>query len=125
MHLHKLVCLFKACSPFSVLFFQIPSIPMTEEYKGAIGIITKNILKKSVEILGKKDSDPTPNPLVKLEEYVKKLSCKDPQLMVEPDDSFQVINCLKDLTSVLVELSLRSSKSEKHSIFTKGGSRIW
>ena len=33
--------------------------------------------------------------------------------MVKPDDSFQVINCLKDLTSVLVELSLRSSKSEK------------
>ena len=86
---------------------------MTEEYKGAIGIIAKNILKKSVEILGKKDSDPTPNPLVKLEECVKKLSRKDPQLMVEPDDSFQVINCLKDLTKVLVELSLRSSKNEK------------
>ena len=33
--------------------------------------------------------------------------------MVKPDDSFQVINCLKDLTSVLVELSLWSSKSEK------------
>lgn len=86
---------------------------MMEEYKGAIGIIAKNILKKLVEIVGKKNSDPTPNPLVELEECVKKLSRKDPQLMVEPNDSFQVISCSKDLTLVLVELSLRSSKSEK------------
>ena len=63
--------------------------------------------------MGKKDSDPMPNPLVKLGECVKKLSCKDPELMAKLDDSFQVINCLKDFTSVLVELSLRSSKSEK------------
>ena len=61
---------------------------MTEEYKGAIGIIDKNILQKSVEIMGKNDSDPTPNPLVKLEECVKKLSRKDPRLMVKPDNSF-------------------------------------
>lgn len=62
-----------------------------EEYKGAISIIAKNMLKKSVEIVAKKDSDPTPNPLVKLEKCVKKLSRKDPQLMVEPDDSFRLL----------------------------------
>ena len=53
------------------------------------------------------------SPLVKLEECVEKLSRKDPELMGKPDDSFQVMNCLKDLTSVLAELSLRSTKSDK------------
>ena len=48
---------------------------MMEEYKGAVGIIAKNILKKSIEIMVKKDFDPMPNPLIKLEECVKKLSC--------------------------------------------------
>lgn len=59
---------------FLCCFFQIRSITVMEEYKEAIGIIAKNILKKAIEIMGKKDSDPMPNPLVKLEGCVEKLS---------------------------------------------------
>ena len=68
--------------------------------------MAKNLLKL-VEIM---DFDPMANPLVKVEECVEKLSHKDPDLMVNPADCFLV---MRDLTSVLVELSLRSTKSEK------------
>ena len=73
-----------------------------------INVVAKSICKETLRVMDGSDlADPT-SPLVKLEKCVEKLSCKNSTSTVQLDDR---LNCLKDLTSVLEDLSLRSSKS--------------
>ena len=82
---------------------------MDEEYRGEINAVAKNICEKMLRVMDGSGSHPT-SPSVKLENCVQKLSCENSTSTVKLDDR---LNCLKDLTSVLVDLSLRSSKSER------------